>query len=145
MSEPSPPPTLWKPAPTRRLTVPLVAASTLVFGLLFAIIGYDIESAFGLPLHFWLRGVQRGELPVAIVAMNHTQGAHKKLGLPYDYARWPRDFHARIVDKLTAAGARAIAFDVIFSLNPEQSADGDKKLADALRRSQRVVLGVKVE
>ncbi len=53
---------------------------------------------------------------------------------------WPRKHHADLVDSLTAAGARTIAFNVDFS--SRSSDDGDRALAEALRRSGRVVLPV---
>ncbi len=43
---------------------------------------------------------------------------------------WPRSEHARLVDALTKAGARTVAFDVDFSSN--SSPAEDKALADAL-------------
>ena len=43
---------------------------------------------------------------------------------------WPRDLHARLVERLRAAGARIVAFDIIFSeLSTEEA---DTRLAGAL-------------
>lgn len=54
---------------------------------------------------------------------------------------WDRALYAAMIDRLTAAGARAIVMDVVFSdANPE-AADSDRKLADAIRRSGRVIIG----
>ncbi len=51
---------------------------------------------------------------------------------------WPRDVHARLVDQLTAAGAAAVGYDVLF---PEPStAAADAELARAIRDNGRVVL-----
>lgn len=54
--------------------------------------------------------------------------------------RWPwsREIHARLVDRLTDDGVKAIGFAVLF---PEP-APGDPQLASALSRSGRVVLAV---
>ena len=52
---------------------------------------------------------------------------------------WPRDLHARLIDRLTDAGADAIGYDVLFpeaALNPEE----DARLAMAMRRNGRVVV-----
>src|SRR4051812_6436179 len=51
---------------------------------------------------------------------------------------WPRRYHARLADRLTAAGARKILFDVTFTgaTNPTD----DRAFADAMRRSGRVIL-----
>lgn len=54
---------------------------------------------------------------------------------------WPRRVHARLLDRLTAAGARSVALDVLM---PERDRDagGDAPLAAAMRTNGRVVLPV---
>ena len=51
---------------------------------------------------------------------------------------WPRSRFAEIIERLDAAGARAIAFDIDFST--PRDAEGDRALARAMARSGRVVL-----
>ncbi len=46
---------------------------------------------------------------------------------------WPRTLHARLVDILSQAGARVIAFDVLFS----ERAPGDEEFARAIIRARR--------
>ena len=53
---------------------------------------------------------------------------------------WSRARHAALLDRLTAAGAGAVAFDVLF-LEPDPNG-GDNLLASALARSGRTVLPV---
>ena len=54
---------------------------------------------------------------------------------------WPRDLHAALIDRLLAAGARGVAFDVDFSSASTPAADA--ALAGALARAgHRVVLPV---
>jgi PAS domain S-box-containing protein len=54
---------------------------------------------------------------------------------------WPRDFHARVIDRLLAAGAKRIVLDVDLSATTTPSADA--VLAAALSRAQgRVILPV---
>ena len=55
-------------------------------------------------------------------------------------ARWPfrRSLHARVIDRLTRAGARAIAYDVQFT-EPTKVAE-DNALIEAVDRSPRIVL-----
>ncbi len=53
---------------------------------------------------------------------------------------WPRRVHAELTDKLTAAGARKIFFDIQFYAATNNADDG--ALAEAMRRSRRVVLPV---
>jgi len=52
---------------------------------------------------------------------------------------WPRELHARLVDRLTDAGAEVVGYDVLF---PEPSADqqADVRLAEAIARNGRVVV-----
>ncbi|HEU4704285.1 MAG TPA: EAL domain-containing protein [Sphingomicrobium sp.] len=55
---------------------------------------------------------------------------------------WPRRYHARLTDRLTAAGARRIFFDVVFE-NRSNPAD-DALFVDSIRRSGRVTLPVRL-
>lgn len=52
---------------------------------------------------------------------------------------WPRSAHARMIDKLSQAGARTIVYDVLFS-QPAANPKDDAALADAITRSGRVYL-----
>jgi EAL domain-containing protein (putative c-di-GMP-specific phosphodiesterase class I)/CHASE2 domain-containing sensor protein len=51
---------------------------------------------------------------------------------------WPRRYHAELTEKLTAAGANRIFFDVLFETRSDPR--DDKILADAIARSGRVTL-----
>ncbi|HZX75600.1 CHASE2 domain-containing protein [Lysobacter sp.] len=55
---------------------------------------------------------------------------------------WPRAVHARLIDRLQHAGARAIAMDLVLSEPDRNGAANDLALAEAMRRSARVVLPV---
>lgn len=55
---------------------------------------------------------------------------------------WPRAVHARLIDRLREAGARAIALDLVLSEPDRNGAANDFALAEAMRRSARVVLPV---
>ncbi|MBW0145402.1 EAL domain-containing protein [Sphingomicrobium clamense] len=52
---------------------------------------------------------------------------------------WPRSHHAKLVDRLTAAGASTIAFDIDFS---SPSYQGDVEFAAAIEKSGKVVLPI---
>jgi len=54
---------------------------------------------------------------------------------------WPRDIHARLVDRLSQEGAKAIALDVIFAERTQE----DDSLVRAVKNSGRVVLPILVE
>lgn len=57
--------------------------------------------------------------------------------------RWPwsRTTHAAIIDRLTAAGAKQIVMDLAFEVPSDKS--GDSALAQAIRKSGKVVLPVR--
>ena len=55
---------------------------------------------------------------------------------------WPRRYHAQLTDQLTNAGAKRILFDVMLENASDPVDDG--LLADAIRRSGRVTLPVRV-
>ena len=52
---------------------------------------------------------------------------------------WDRAIHARLLDRLSADGARAVVFDIVFS-DPGPDAATDQQLAEAIRRNGRVIL-----
>ncbi len=58
---------------------------------------------------------------------------------------WPRRVHATLVEQLTAAGAKAIALDIIIADPDLHDAEGDGLLASAVAASGRVVLPVTFE
>ncbi len=74
--------------------------------------------------------------PVVIVYLdlNSFRAEQQNPALP-----WPRALHARLVRQLTAAGARAVVFDIVFS-DPGTDAASDRALAEAIRESGRVIL-----
>lgn len=53
---------------------------------------------------------------------------------------WPRGLHARLLDRLHAAGVRAVGMDVVFSEADASDPGGDRLLAAALVRDAPVVL-----
>jgi len=54
---------------------------------------------------------------------------------------WPRRYHAQMIDRLTAAGAKRIFFDVTFETRSDPV--DDRLLAEAIERSGRVTLPVR--
>lgn len=57
---------------------------------------------------------------------------------------WPHTLHAQLIDRLTAAGVRAIGMDVALS-EPDAHPQNDEALAAAIARNGRVVLPVFAE
>jgi diguanylate cyclase (GGDEF)-like protein len=62
----------------------------------------------------------------------------------HDLGHWPwsRRLHARLLDRLTEMGARAVAFDILFSEPQTGDAQADWLLAQAIARNGRTVLVV---
>lgn len=58
---------------------------------------------------------------------------------------WPRATHARMLDRLSADGPRAVALDIIFAEPDMARPDGDRQLAEAIDRHGKVVLPVLME
>ena len=53
---------------------------------------------------------------------------------------WPRALHARMIDVLREAGAKVVAYDVLFS--EASSVDDDRLLAEAVKRAHKLVVPV---
>ena len=81
------------------------------------------------------------EVPDEVLMVYLNDDAHKELGperAPF-HGPWDRNIHAELVERLTAAGAKAIVFDIVFS-GPSKDAAADERFARALKASGRVIL-----
>lgn len=87
--------------------------------------GFDVLSVVTAP----------GTSPLPIILVSIDDASLAEIAHPWP---WPRSVHAGLIDKLKAAGAAVIAFDVLFSL-PTRPAD-DQALAQAIARAGNVVL-----
>jgi adenylate cyclase len=54
---------------------------------------------------------------------------------------WPRSLHAKLVDNLSRAGAKAIIFDMLFP-EPSLNSEDDQLFAKALKNAGNVALGI---
>jgi adenylate cyclase len=135
----------------------------------------DLEQSVGLGWLFQLRGplpppegvvlvTISGEAAANIFLPRDPQKFHRckdlrigamppsHAGLPSLPARWPRCLHTLLIDRLAKAGARVIAFDVLFRTRPALPGSGidlnalqDQQLAGALARSRNVLIGGKLK
>jgi len=122
-----------------RLKLPLfIALINGIIGALFLLTPWasQLEENFGLGWLFQARGAQSPPEQVALVMMDTE--SMKVLGLERLHRKWPRQLHAQLIQKLSAAGAVVISFDVFFRESRE--AAGDKALADAIRQAGNVLL-----
>jgi adenylate cyclase len=88
---------------------------------------------YGLDFLYVRRAPQPPPTDLLIVGIDEP--SFQELGLPWP---WPRRFHATLVDRLRAAGARLIIFDVVFA-DPTNEKD-DAEFAAAIRRAGNVIL-----
>lgn len=87
-----------------------------------------------LDVRFQIRGPIAPRLPIVIVTID--QDSFDELDLPWP---WPRTLHAELIRKLSKAGAKLIAFDVLFT-EPKPDAREDRALAEAIKDAGNVVL-----
>src|SRR4051794_33369806 len=92
---------------------------------------------------FQIRGTDRAKVArmVLVTVDDATFNAFRDQGL---HAQWPfpRRYHARVIDRLRAAGAKVIAVDVQFT-EPTNRLD-DNALITAVGRARNVVLSTTV-
>jgi len=103
----------------------------LAFGFLPAGTALELRT---LDLLFLLRGPLPAPESVVIIAIDEDFPPVPHLRWP-----WPRRYHARLLDRLRTAGAKAVAFDLIFD-QPSNPAD-DAAFERELARTGSVVLG----
>lgn len=99
--------------------------------------GQALEEKFGLYGLFHLRGPIAAPDEVAVIALDQPSAAQFKL--PLLPRLWPREMHAQLIERLSAAGARIIVFDLIFD-SPAVAPESDRQLAQAMREAGNTVL-----
>ncbi len=122
-----------------RLKSPLfIAFINGIVGALFLLTPWAsrLEENFGLEWLFQARGSQPPPEQVVLVVMD-TESMNR-LGLERLHRKWPRQLHAQLIQKLSAADAAVITFDIFFR-EPREPA-GDQALADAIRQAGNVIL-----
>ena len=114
----------------------------LIIGAVLATVVYVIDQRGllqtaelkSLDLRFQMRGPVAPRLPLVIVSID--QDSFDELTLPWP---WPRTLHAELIRKLTQAGAKVIALDILFT-EPKPDPREDRALADAIRDTGNVIL-----
>lgn len=81
---------------------------------------------------------QRGELPKSrdIVLVQITDNCIQELGT----WPWKRETHGKLINKLKDAGAKAVAFDIMFSEESLAGKEDDEKFANAIEEFKNVIL-----
>jgi adenylate cyclase len=109
-----------------------------LMGLVFSFthMARSFEEDLGLDLFFKLRGIQQPPTEAVVVSIDRDSAENLKI--PDNPDKWPRSVHARLVDTLVRAGAKAITFDVHF-VEPKVTED-DHLFERAIRRAGNVIL-----
>ena len=119
----------------RRLAALLLAAGIALLGLAlketFSAASYDSLHSFAL-----LGGHKFSDDRVVIVYLDLASFLHERQN-PAD--RWPRQFHAQLLDRLTAEGARAVVVDMLFD-SPSENRAADEAFAAALKNNSHAIL-----
>ncbi len=105
-------------------------------GLSLLPVVHDSEEDLGLSWLFHARGLRSAPDSVIVISIDKSSSRH--FNLPNLARKWPRDLHARLIDRLNKAGARVVAFDVHFK--DAKDRQQDLKLAEAIGASANVVL-----
>jgi adenylate cyclase len=123
---------------TRQAKALLLGVLTGLFGVVVSSLPamHALEESTGLDLLFKLRGTRTPPEDVVVVSIDKLSA--RALGLPDEPVQWPRSIHARMVNRLAAAGASVIALDIFFR-EPREPGE-DRLLAQAIRDADRVVL-----
>ena len=65
--------------------------------------------------------------------------SYEALGQPLN-APWDRTLHARLIERVTAAGAKVIVFDIVFTDPNTNNPAADVRFAEAMKKSGRAIL-----
>jgi adenylate cyclase len=95
-----------------------------------------LDETLGLGVLFAVRG--RLTPPVDVVVVSISRDAAAALDQTEELDTWRRDLHSGLVDRLAAAGASAIAFDLIF--DEARDAPTDAQFADSIGSAGNVIL-----
>ena len=109
-----------------------VGITILVLGI-YAFGGFDTLELKAVDFRFQWRGDRPFSDQIAIVAIDE-KSIEKKGRFP-----WPRSFHADLVKRLSEAGAKVVAFDVLFTEPDNRDKRGDALFAKAVEEAGNVV------
>jgi adenylate cyclase len=119
-----------------RASMTAVAAVLVGLMVMFSPLGMGLEERFGLSWLFWTRGPLDPPSDVVVVSLDGVSG--ERLGLAARLREWPRRLYAELIERLVAADAAVIVFDL--RLDQPRDPAHDAALAQAIRAAGRVVL-----
>lgn len=123
---------------TRPARAVLLGLGTGILGIVVSLTPpvLELEETAGLDWLFSVRGIRTPPGEVMIVSIDRHSA--QRLGLPEDPEVWPRTIHAALVERLAAAGAAVIVFDIFF--REPRSPQEDAALASAIDAAGNVIL-----
>lgn len=122
-----------------RNTIAALAVAILAAGLGLAANTYSLFRSLVFASYDFLL-VARGERSATEATIVYLdEQSHLALNQPLN-APWDRKLHAQLVNRLNAAGAKVIVFDVVFSDPSVAGPEADAVLAYAIKSSGRVIL-----
>lgn len=102
----------------------------------FFVSGFELEESIGLDTLFKARGPIKAPTDSVVVAIDKISSDY--FGLENEPSKWPRSYHTKLINELSARGAKAIVFDVFFK--EALDAQRDKELALAIKNAGNVIL-----
>lgn len=115
----------------------LIAIGAFVFSFILMLIKpiQIVELKYSDQLFEWRGPLDVSHSPIVMVAMSDDADGE----IPEKYP-WPTNIYARLIDNLNQAGAKVIAFDVVFD-NPDMyDLRNDTLFAEALKKHGNVIL-----
>ncbi len=118
---------------------------TLFVALIALLGGFKSLELKTIDWRFERRGPRPVEAPVVIVAMddesiNGWQDASGGYRVMPERWQWPRDFYAKVIDNLKAAGAKLVVFDIVYSESTKSCGkDQDAIFGQAAARAGNVI------
>ncbi len=126
----------WKPRLSQRWAGGLVGAGmAILFGLACQFRLGDSFTRLSYDLPFRFQGIS---VPEEAIIIYMDDASHLELHQPFDKG-WDRTCHAQLIERLTRAQAKVIAYDVVFSA-ASTNATADARLTEAIRKHGKVVL-----
>jgi len=123
--------------PRRRPLWLALLAFLILAPLSFLKLGKTLDN-LGLDLCYRLRPISPPPPGLLIIGIDEPSFQELRQAWP-----WPRRLHAALIDRLAAAGARLIIFDILFA--DPTTAEDDKRFAAAMHRAGNVILAETLE
>jgi CHASE2 domain-containing sensor protein len=131
---------------TSSLIVPVIAILLLFTAWMQVFDAFLLDTRVA-SYSMWLGERFGSPLQSSVMLIAIDEDSERRLGRKYSRAPEWRNDHARMIDRLTAAGVAAVAFDLFIESENESESVADAALADAIRRANQkgvpVIIGIR--